>query len=80
MQAINQKYKEDCYNCCRGNFLGGNVCKRHMKAEAWDLEDRAQMVPDVTNRSQQKNLDKNFWENLPDVTNQSQQKLQKNTV
>ena len=35
-----------------GNFLGGNVCKRHMKAGARDLEDRAQMVPDVTNRSQ----------------------------
>ena len=37
-----------------GNFLGGNVCKRHMKVGAGDLEDRAQMVPDATNRSRPK--------------------------
>ena len=49
MQAIHKKYKEDCYNCCPGNFLGGNVCKRHMKAR--DLEDGGQMVA-VSNGSQ----------------------------
>ena len=33
-----------------GNFLGGNVCKRHMSVWARDLEDGGQMVL-VSNRS-----------------------------
>ena len=40
----------DATSCNVGNFLGGDVCKRHMNAGARDLEDRGQMVP-VTNRS-----------------------------
>ena len=44
-------HSNDDNSCNVGNFLGGDVCKRHMNAGARDLEDRGQMVPDVTNRS-----------------------------